>query len=76
MTVPFNPTPESAGCRFVKHETKGAAKVQMSRLIRLGRAEVPGKPGKELNVYRCPACGYWHVGHRASYAARAGGEKP
>lgn len=22
-----------------------------------------GKPGAELNAYRCDACGYWHLGH-------------
>lgn len=22
-----------------------------------------GKPGAELNAYRCADCGYWHLGH-------------
>lgn len=56
-----DPSPWSVKCRKVKHETRGAAKVQMSRLRRRGQDEVLGK---RLNAYRCPKCGYWHVGHR------------
>jgi rubrerythrin len=51
----------------VKHSSKGAARVERSRIERAGDAVEPGKELKELDVYRCKSCGAWHVGHRAPW---------
>ena len=47
--------------RKLRHPTRGAAEAAMRSLIRRGMhcPEVG-----TLNVYKCPRCLAWHVGHR------------
>lgn len=46
-------------CRKFRHPTRQSATVHMRRL----QQGPPSRSGK-LQVYRCPTCEYWHVGHR------------
>lgn len=40
-----------------RHPTRGKALAHMRQLVRRGAAS------ERLNVYECPHCGGWHVGH-------------
>ena len=46
--------------RKLRHRTRGAAEAAMRSLVRrdLDRPEIGA-----LNVYKCPRCLSWHVGH-------------
>jgi hypothetical protein len=46
--------------RKEKHSSRGEAEAHIRALIRLGRHQ---PEGGRLNVYRCPRCCCWHVGH-------------
>jgi hypothetical protein len=49
-------------CRHkFRHPTRGAAEAAMRSLVRRER-HCP--EAGTLNVYRCPRCLAWHVGHR------------
>lgn len=51
--------PAERSCRGkIRHETKTDAK-RARRQMRLQGEAAPG----ELEAYRCPHCGYWHLGH-------------
>jgi hypothetical protein len=58
----------SCPSRIVRHATKGAARAEVSRLVREGSAWLSGvpRPGKMLEVYRCGSCGGWHVAPRVT----------
>jgi hypothetical protein len=45
--------------RKIRHAYKLDAEEHLNSLIREGDA----RPGS-MNVYRCPYCNGWHVGHR------------
>lgn len=52
-----------AGCaRKVRYITKARAKAH----LRWGQAS---HGGPAMNAFRCPHCGWWHVGHRPKGAA-------
>lgn len=42
-----------------RYPSRGAALHEMWRLIRRGTHP------SGINVYKCPVCGGWHVGHKA-----------
>jgi hypothetical protein len=66
--APRRPVPGELGLcptgKF-KHVSKGAARVELARIVRDGLRVVPGQEDMALRPYRCDSCGCWHVGHRA-----------
>lgn len=53
-------------CRKKPYPTHGQAMGAMSDLYRVNRERKKNR-GK-LNVYFCPACEAWHVGHKPKWA--------
>jgi hypothetical protein len=50
-------------CAKIRHDTREGAERQRAQLERRDqRRGAPFRPG-HLNVYHCPACEAWHVGH-------------
>ncbi len=45
--------------RKEKHASKGAAEAHLRSLAKRGKL----KDKDTVNVYKCPHCGSWHVGH-------------
>jgi hypothetical protein len=55
--------PPRAGCRKLQHRTERAARQQLLSLRARNLVFDSGRAGRELHVYRCDDCGFYHVGH-------------
>ena len=51
----------------VQHENRMSAEMTIVELLRKGEYK---KPNRQLNVYLCPHCGFWHVGHSKKVTKR------
>jgi hypothetical protein len=59
-------------CRKVGYRTFLLALGEMKKVIWRNTSEQRDERSRGLNVYRCPICLWWHIGHREQ---EQGGER-
>jgi len=63
MPIKLNIPPMAGACRKIQHASERAARDHLLHVAARNAVYGSGRPGLELRVYRCPECGFFHVGH-------------
>jgi hypothetical protein len=64
---------KQTACNKIRHDTYAAAKSHLGEVTALNMSKGTPHKDKGLQVYRCPDCGKYHVGHEQFAAKRGNG---